>query len=734
MKKQFLLAVFIAFIFSACAEQEVSNTQPVVENAVKVQEVQNVQEVQEVITVKNPFMQKWDTPYQIPPLGEIKDEDYFPAFEKAVEALKHEINAITINEAEPTFQNTIVALEQAGNDLGRVISVFSNITGTDTNDNLKALQVKIYPILTREQDTIVLNEALFDRVNKVYSKRNDLNLDQHDARLLELTHLGFVRSGASLDETSKARLKEINAEISSLTTQFSQNLLAESKSFEMVVTEEGDLKGLSEQMINSAKSKAESKGKEGSWLFGLDRSTFEGFMTTSENRELRKIMFDGYRARGANGNDKDNRKLVAQISGLRAERAKLLGYETHAHYQLETRMAKTPENAEDFLLKVWKPGLERAEQEKAEMQEIINEEGHEFELAGHDWWHYAEKLRGKKYAFDESQIKPYFELNNVINGAFHVAGELFGLSFTELKDTPKWHPKVKVYDVKGADGKHLGVFMADFYSRDSKRGGAWMSSFRQASAVDSKVIRPIITNNLNITPPAEGDPTLLSFNEVNTLFHEFGHGLHGLMTQARYERYAGTSGSPRDFTEFPAQFLEHYAAAPEVLPIYAKHYQTGEVIPAELLQKLQASSTHNQGFKTTEFIAASLLDLAWHAMSQEEINKITDAEAFEKEILSKYGLPDEIGPRYKSTYFAHIFSSPNGYSAGYYAYLWSEILDADGFTAFRETGDIYDKTLANRIAEHVYEAGGLEPADELYMKFRLKEPTIEPLLKVRGLD
>jgi len=734
MKKQFLLAIFSAFIFAACSEQEVPNTQAVVEKTAVVQKAQEVKEVQEVKTVKNPFFTKWDSSFQIPPLNDIKDEHYLPAFEKAVEVLKHEINAITINEAEPTFENTVVALEQSGQDLGRVIRVFSNITGTDTNDNLKALQVKIFPILTREQDAVILNEALFDRVNAVYSKRKELNLDQQDARLLELVHLNFVRAGASLEDESKARLKEINAEISSLTTQFSQNLLAESKSFEMVVTKESDLKGLSEQMINSAKSKASSKGNEGAWIFGLDRSTYEGFMTSSENRDLRKVMFDGYRARGANGNDKDNRKLVIQISALRAERAQLLGYESHAHYQLETRMAKTPENAEDFLLKVWKPGLLRANQEKAEMQEIVAEEGHDFELAGHDWWHYAEKLRGKKYAFDESQVKPYFELNNVIDGAFHVAGELFGLSFTELKNTPKWHPKVKVYDVKGADGKHLGVFMADFYSRDSKRGGAWMSSFRLASSVNNQAVRPIITNNLNITPPAEGDPTLLSFNEVNTLFHEFGHGLHGLMTQARYERYAGTSGSPRDFTEFPAQFLEHYAAAPEVLPIYAKHYQTGEVIPAELLEKLQASSTHNQGFKTTEFIAASLLDLAWHKMSQGEINKITDAAAFETEVLSNYGLPAEIGPRYKSTYFAHIFSSPNGYSAGYYAYLWSEILDSDGFTAFREAGDIYDKTLAGRIAEHVYEAGGREPADELYRKFRLKEPTIEPLLKNRGLD
>lgn len=725
MKKKHLLGMAIVVALTACSQQDDSTPQVASDTA---------EEVQTTSTTANSLLSPWDTPFKIPPFASIGDDDYMPAFEKAVATMKSEVEAITKNPESPTFANTIVALEIAGSELSRVVSVFANITGTDTNDNLKALQVKIYPQLTREQDAISLNEELFKRVQAVYEQRNTLNLDQQDARLLELTHLGFVRSGAALDEKSKTRLKDINAEISKTTTQFAQNLLAETKDFELVVTDEKDLAGLPEGMVNAAKSKADSKGKKDAWVFGLDRATFEGFMTNSENRELRKVMFDGYRSRGAQGNEKDNRDLVLKISTLRAERAKLLGYDNHAHYQLETRMARTPKNAEEFLLKVWKPGLARAEQEKTEMQEIIKEEGKDFQLAGHDWWHYAEKLRGKKYAFDESQVKPYFELTNVINGAFHVAGELFGLQFTELKDTPRWHPKVRVYDVKSDKGEHLGVFMADFYSRDSKRGGAWMSSYRQASAVDNNQVRPIITNNLNITPPADGDPTLLSFDQVNTLFHEFGHGLHGLMTQARYERYAGTSGSPRDFTEFPAQFLEHYASAPEVLPVYAKHYQTGEVIPAELLAKLQAASSHNQGFKTTEFIAASLLDLAWHNLTEEELSKITDAEAFEDKVLNEYGLIKEIGPRYRSNYFAHIFSSPSGYSAGYYAYLWSEILDADGFTAFREAGNIYDKTLAARLAENVYQAGGREPADELYRKFRLQEPTIEPLLKIRGLN
>ena len=725
MKFKLLMGVATLLTAAACSKEDT-----VVEEVSVAEKPEAVNEVPSV----NPLLTAWDTPFQIPPFSQVKDEHYLPAVEKAVESLRDEISAIVEEQSAPTFDNTIVALERSGSELSRIIRLFSNITGTDTNDKLKALQVEIYPMLTRERDAISLNETLFKRVEAVYKAREELSLDQQDTRLLELTYRDFVRDGASLETESKARLKEINAKISELTTKFSQNLLSETKNFELVVTDEKDLVGLSQEMINAARAKAISKDKPDAWVFGLDRATYEGFMTFSEKRDLRKVMFDGYRARGINGNEFDNTELVLEIAKLRAERAKLLGYESHAHYQLETRMAKTPEITRDFLLRVWEPGLDRVAKDKQEMQKIIQEEGGAFTLAGHDWWHYAEKLRAKKFAFDESQVKPYFELNNVMSGAFYVAEQLFGLSFVELKETPRWHPKVKVYDVSGAAGEHLGVFMIDFYSRDSKRGGAWMSSLKQASDIGGSSIRPIITNNLNLTPPAEGDPTLLSFDQVNTLFHEFGHGLHGLMTLARYEKYAGTSGSPRDFTEFPAQFLEHYAAAPEVLKIYAKHYQTGEIIPLELLEKLEAAGTHNEGFKTTEFIAASLLDLAWHTQDESKLAEIKDMAAYEAKVLEDYGLPVEIGPRYRSTYFAHIFSSPSGYSAGYYAYLWSEILDADGFTAFRESGDIFDKELAKRLAENVYQAGGREPADELYRKFRLKDPTIEPLLKVRGLE
>jgi peptidyl-dipeptidase Dcp len=525
-------------------------------------------------------------------------------------------------------------------------------------------------------------------------------------------------------------MKEINARLSELTTRFGQNLLAETKSFELVVTAEADLSGLPESLIGSARKAAESKGRDDAWIFGLNRSVYEAFMTYADNRELRRQLFDGYRNRSANGGDNDSRDLITEIAKLRAEAAELRGYRSHAEFQLETRMAKTPENAEEFLLEVWNPGLVRAREEQDEMQLIVEEEGHDFIIEGHDWWYYAEKLRQKKFAIDDSEVKPYFQLENVRDGAFLVANRLFGVSFKPLENVPLWNPKVQPYEVKGENGEHLGVLMIDYYARDSKRGGAWKSNYRDASEVNGNPVRPIVTNNLNLMTPAEGEPTLMSFDEVTTLFHEFGHALHGLMTTQRYERFSGTEG-PRDYTEFPAQFMEHYAAEPEVLAVYARNFASGEVIPLELVEKIRKARTHNQGFKTTEFIAASLLDLKWHNLSSNDAASVEDAREFEVDTLNAYGKIDEIEPRYRSPYFSHIFAG--GYSAGYYAYLWSEILDSDGFDAFKETGDIYDPETAKRLKENVYQAGGREEADVLYRKFRGKDPTIEPLLRNRGL-
>ena len=672
----------------------------------------------------NPFTVEWQTPYGTPPFSIIKDEHYMPATKAAILELRQEIDAIVNNPEEPTFKNTIVALDLAGKQLSKVSGTFGNITNTDTNDTLRGLESEIYPLLTRESNAIQFNEKLFDRIKSVYAQKDSLGLDEQDARLLELTHRGFVRAGAALDKETKDRVAAINEESSALTTKFAQNLLKATTGFKLEITDESQLGGLSDSFKAAIKVEGEDK-----WVVGLNRSPFETFMTQSTNRELRKQLFDAYRLRASDG-EIDNGPLAIKLAQLRAERAQLMGYQSHAHYQLETRMAKTPEGAEEFLLRVWRPGLERAKQELADIQSLIESDGDNFKAAGHDWWHYSERVRQERYAFDDSVLAPYFELNAVRQGAFDMATKLFGITF-EAVETPLWNPVVTSYDVKDENGNHLGLFMMDMYARDSKRGGAWMSSYRSTSDVDGNRIRPIITNNLNLIAPPEGQPTLMRFDEVETLFHEFGHGLHGLMTQIRYENFSGVDG-PRDYTEFPAQILEHWASQEQMLANYAKHHATGDVIPGELIEKMLNASTFNQGFKTTEFIAASLLDLAWHNLTPEQAAEITDARAFEKEVLEGYGLLPEIEPRYRSQYFSHIFAG--GYSAGYYAYLWSEILDADGFTAFLETGDIYNPELAQRLKKWVYESGGLREADELYRNFRGKDPEIEPLLRIRGLD
>jgi peptidyl-dipeptidase Dcp len=725
-----ILALLLALALWGCGQRDSAST-PETAAAQAAQPASATAEPAQVAG-ENPFFVEWDTPYGIPPFDAIRDEHYGPAFDRGIEELRAEIAAIRDNPEPATFENTFEALETAGQFLTRVSDVFGNITNTDTDDELQKLEIEISPRLTRELDAIYLDPKLFARVDAVYQQRDSLGLDEQGLRLAELVHRDFVRRGAALDEEAKARMKEINARISELNTLFAQNLLRETNGFELVITDAADLSGLPADLVSAARVKAEAKGKEDAWVFGLDRGSYEGFMTFADNRDLRRQMYDAYRARAGQGGPNDNRDILAEIAQLRAESAQLLGYPNHAAYQLETRMAKTPEKAESFLLEVWQPGLQRADEELAEMQEIVQAEGHDFIIEGHDWWYYAEKLRQKKYAIDESEVKPYFELQNVREGAFEVAKQLFGVTFEPLDDVPVWNPVVQAFAVYDSDGSFLGVYMVDYYARDSKRGGAWMSTYRQASNVNGENVRPIVTNNLNLAMPPEGQPTLLSYDQVETLFHEFGHGLHGLLTQVRYPRFAGTSGSPRDYTEFPAQFMEHYASQPQVLAVYAKNAETGEVIPESLVEKIRAASTHNQGFKTTEYIAASLLDLSWHKLGPNEAAAVESASDFEDAAMAAYGKPGEIESRYRSPYFAHIFAG--GYSAGYYAYLWSEILDADGFTAFKETGNIYDPELAKRLKENVYQAGGLRDADVLYREFRGKDPSIEPLLEIRGLN
>ncbi len=667
----------------------------------------------------NPFMEEWTTPYGVPPFARIENGHYLPAIKKGILELRADVRAIAENPEPPSFENTIVALETAGKTLDRVSSTFGNITSTEIDDELRGLQTEIYPMLTREFDAITLNGKLYDRIRTLYERSDSLGLDEQDARLLELRHRQFVREGAALNAETKAKVAEINAEISALTTKFGQNLLAATKAFKIEIKDEADTAGLSDDFKASLWNE-----EKGAWVVGLNRSAYETFMTQSENRALREKLFNGYRLRASEGED-DNGPLAIRIAQLRAEIARLKGYPSHAHFQLETRMAKTPQSAEDFLLRVWRPGLERAKEERADMQAMI---GDEFTFAAHDWWHYAERVRKARFNLDENETKPYFDLQQVRGGAFEMANRLFGLTF-EPVDVAGWNPVVTAYDVKDSDGSHLGLFMTDMYARDSKRGGAWMSAYRDASNIGGETIRPIITNNLNLSMPPKGQPTLMRFSEVQTLFHEFGHGLHGLMTKIDYPMFSGVDG-PRDYTEFPAQILEHWTAEPEMLAIYARHYASGEVIPAELVERMRVASNFNQGFATTEYIAASLLDLRWHMLSPEEAAAITDARAFEKKVLDEYGLIDEIEPRYRSQYFSHIFAG--GYSAGYYAYLWSEILDADGFAAFKQAEDIFDPATAARLKKWIYESGGLREADELYRNFRGQDPSIEALLEGRG--
>ena len=686
----------------------------------------------------NPFYQEWDTPYGVPPFSQIKDEHFMPAFEKGMEENLAEIDVIVNNTEAPTFANTLEELERTGNLLTKVSRVFYNLTGSNTNETLQGLQRELSPLLSAHYDKITLNEGLFSRVEAVYQDRENLNLSSEQLKLLEDTRKSFVRSGALLNEEQKAQITEINSQISELTTSFGQNLLAETNGFELVLDED-DLDGLSEGVIAAASEAAaqkmekaetdEEKAKyQNKYVFTPHRSSMYPFLTESNRRDLREQLYKAYVQRGDNDNETDNKETAAKIAKLRAERAQLMGYETHAHFVLEERMLKNPTEVYDLLLKLWEPALERAKVEVADMQAVVDIEGHEFKVAAWDWWQYSEKVRKAKYDLDEAALKPYLSLDNVLNGVFETTNKLWGLTFTERFDIDLYHPDARVWEVKDKDGSHLGVFIGDYFTRSNKRGGAWMSSFKGQSNLDGRV-RPIVVNVCNFPAPVGDDPALLSFENVTTLFHEFGHAMHGILTNVTYGSMAGTSG-PRDFTEFPAQILEHWASEPEILKSFATHYQTGEVIPDELIDKVLKASKFNQGFANTEYLAASLLDMDWHTIKADE--EMKDADAFEEASLTKIGLIDEIAPRYRSTYFSHIFAG--GYSSGYYSYVHSAVLDSDGFEAFTETGDVFNPELAAKLRTHVYEKGSTEEAMDLYTQFRGRQPKIDALLKVRGLD
>ncbi|WP_422107531.1 M3 family metallopeptidase [Winogradskyella sp.] len=699
---------------------------------------QNQTEPTEMQVSDNPFFQEWDTPFEVPPFHEITNEHYMPAFKKGMEDNLAEIDAIVNNPEAPTFANTLEELERSGKLLSKVQGVFYNLTGSNTNPKLQELQRELSPLLSAHRDKIILNEALFNRVETIWEARESLELTSEQRKLLEDRRKSFVRSGALLNKEQKAQITEINSKISELTTAFGQNLLAETNGFELIL-DKADLDGLSDGIIAAAAETAAQKMEQAEneddkakykdkYVFTPHRSSMYPFLTESNRRDLREKLYKAYVQRGDNDNKTDNKAIAAKIAKLRAERAQLMGYETYAHFVLEERMLKTPAEVYDLLLQLWKPALERAKVEVADMQAVVAAEGQDFKIAAWDWWQYSEKVRKAKYDLDEAALKPYLSLDNVLNGVFETTNKLWGVTYTELFDINVYHPDARVWEVKDKDGSHLGIFIGDYFTRSNKRGGAWMSSFKGQSNLDGKE-RPVVVNVCNFPAPVGDAPSLLSFENVTTLFHEFGHAMHGILTNVTYGSMAGTSG-PRDFTEFPAQILEHWASEPEILKSFATHYETGEVIPDQLIEKLLKASKFNQGFANTEYLAASLLDMDWHTIKAED--ELKDADAFEAASLTKIGLIDEIAPRYRSTYFAHIFSS--GYAAGYYSYVHSAVLDSDGFEAFKEAGDVFDPELAAKLRTHVYEKGATEEAMELYKQFRGREPKIDALLKVRGLD
>ncbi len=680
------------------------------------------------------FSQEWETPYALPDFNTLTVETYSPAFALAIEQQQQEIEQIASSNQTASFINTIEALEYSGNMLRRVSNVFYALNGTMTNPGMQAVAKEMAPILSAHRDGIQLNDDLFQRINAVYQQRKDLNLSSIQMRLLTETHKSFVRSGALLDFTAKEELKSINQELATLTLQFGQNVLEETNRFVMVIDQESDLAGLPAGVISAAAEKAAARESAvpDTWAFTLHKPSLIPFLQYSENRELRQQMFTGYAKVGDNGDDLDNKRILEKIASLRLEKANMLGFESHAHYMLDNNMAKHPDRVYSLLNEVWSPAIKRAGEELILMQTMINSEmaaagKPSFKLAPWDWWFYAERVKKQQYNLDEEMLRPYFQMENVRNGMFEVAQRLYGLNFKELPDAPRYHEEVSVWLVTDQNNTEVAVLSLDYFPRESKRGGAWMSAFRKQTYENGQRIIPLIFNVGNFTRPVGDSPALLSVDEVGTAFHEFGHALHGMLSDVHYRSLSGTSVA-QDFVELPSQVMENWAFEPEVLALYARHFQTGELIPDELVAKLDKTKHFNQGFASTEYLAACFLDMDWHTLTSMDG---IEAAAFEKESLEKLGLIEEIISRYRSPYFRHIFAG--GYSAGYYSYLWAEVLDADAFEAFKETGNIFDPATAQAFKENILMQGGSIEAMDLYKNFRGKEPGSEALLKRRGL-
>ena len=699
------MAAGLAIVLGACSSQQKSDV---------------------AATTPNPFFTEYTTPYGVPPFDQIEVAHYKPALLKGMEEQTKEVKAIVSNPEEPTFENTIVALDQCGQLLQKTMYAFSGQSSVNTNDEIQELEREIYPMLSKHSDDISLNPALFARVKAVYENQAKFNLDKEQKKLLEETYKGFVRGGANLSEADQAKLRELNSEISMLQLAFGQNVLKETNAFQLVIDNEADLAGLPEDVKVKAAETAKEMGKEGKWIFTLHNPSVMPFLQYADNRKLRKQIFEAYINRGNNNNENDNKEVVKKLVTARLEKAKLMGYKDYAAYVLEVNMAKDEKNVYDLLNQVWTPALAKAKEELADINAEIKKEGGDFEAAGWDWRYYFEKAKKAKFNVDENEMRPYFELGHVREGIFYVANKLYGITFNELKDIPKPDPDAFAFECKDKDGTLLGVLYMDFFTRPGKGGGAWCGGYRSQTYENGKRVVPIVTTVFNFSKPAEGQPALLTADETETVFHEFGHALHSLFGDVHYY---GVSDVPRDFVELPSQVDEHWAFEPEVLKVYAKHYQTGEVIPQALVEKMTNAGKYGQGFATTEYVAASLLDMDYHVLK--EIPKDFDIEKFEAQKMSDRGLISQIPPRYRTTYFGHTMEG--GYTAGYYSYMWAEVLDCDAFQAYVETGDIFNQTVAQKFRQYVLTPGGIDDAMDMYVNFRGKKPSIEPLLKNRGL-
>jgi len=678
------------------------------------------------IDMNNPLLAEWNTPFQTPPFSKIKSEHYIPAFKEAIKQEEEAVQAIIDNKEEANFDNTILALENSGMLLEKVSSVFFNLTSTDSNDDLDSIEQVVMPLIIKASDEISMNADLFAKIKAVHDNQDKMNLDDEQEMVLKKHYEDFVRSGALLQGESQTRLKEINGRLADLTIKFKKNVLAETNAFKLWIDNKEDLAGLPQSAIDAAAIDAKNEGQEGKWLFTLDYPSIWPFMQNSDKRELREKMHNAYIKRGDNDNEFDNKKIVAEIANLRLEKANLLGFDSYATYVLDANMAKTPQRVNDLLNRLMTAALPKAKEEAAKLQEMIDKSGEHFKLEHWDWWYYTNKLKQEKYALDDEILRPYFKLENVRDGAFEVAHRLYGLTFTEINNVDKYNPEATVFEVKNADGETQAILYQDFFPRASKRAGAWMTTFMKEYKIDGKRQIPLISMVCNFSKPTEDKPSLLTLEEVETLFHEFGHSIHGMLANTTYYSLSGTS-TPRDFVEMPSQFMENFVAQPEVLRMFAKHYKTGEVIPDELIEKMDKTSKFNQGFVTVEYLAAAILDMDWHSITKKQEINTTE---FENAALKKMGLIPEIIVRYRSTYFSHIWSG--GYATGYYGYIWAAILDADCFASFKEKG-LFDKATADAFRDKILSRGGTRDAMEMFVDFKGAEPNIEPLLEKRGL-